>query len=268
MSLPDDHGGYGERLLGQSRPGEADRLAALADACDPATLAVLDALPLAQDSRCLDVGAGLGTIARRLLARCPQGRVTAADLDTRFLDGTADPRLDVRRLDVRTADLPAGSFDLIHARNLLAHLPDRERVLTRLVGWLAPGGFLYVEDVSFFPVDSSPHTAYRTLMRAGLATVGRTVGSDLDGWARSYPAPLLARGLTDVGLRVHCGPVTADSPDGVLWRRSLEQVRDAIVDGGAATGRQVEEGLACFADPAFTDLAPALVAAWGRAPRS
>ncbi|MFF7986654.1 methyltransferase [Streptomyces sp. NPDC007901] len=107
MPTPDDHGGYGERLLGQSRPGEADRLAALADACDPATVAVLDALPLAPDSRCLDVGAGLGTIARRLLARCPRGTVTAADLDTRFLDGTADPRLDVRQLDVRTADLPA-----------------------------------------------------------------------------------------------------------------------------------------------------------------
>ena len=51
------------------------------------------------------------------------GRVVATDLDTRFLDALHESNLDVLRHDVRTDDLPEETFDLIHARLLLEHLP-------------------------------------------------------------------------------------------------------------------------------------------------
>lgn len=48
--------------------------------------------------------------------------------------------------DIVKDPLPAHSFDLIHARLVLAHLPARDQVLPRLVASLRPGGWLVVED--------------------------------------------------------------------------------------------------------------------------
>jgi hypothetical protein len=49
------------------------------------------------------------------------------------------------------------SFDLIHARWLLCHLPEREDVLAEAVTWLASSGWIVTRDMDVFPVDSSPH---------------------------------------------------------------------------------------------------------------
>ena len=47
-----------------------------------------------------------------------------------------------------TADepVPGGPFDLVYARLLLIHLPDRAAVLARLWDAVAPGGYLVVQD--------------------------------------------------------------------------------------------------------------------------
>ena len=51
--------------------------------------------------RCLEVGAGAGSIAGWLADRVgPSGQVIATDLDTRFLEQQARPNLEVRRHDV------------------------------------------------------------------------------------------------------------------------------------------------------------------------
>jgi ubiquinone/menaquinone biosynthesis C-methylase UbiE len=98
--------------------------------------------------RCLDVGAGVGAWYARWLAEQvgPTGPVTAADIKPR--DIPAHPRLAVSECDLNAPDWPfAGErFDFIHARLTLGHLPDRQRILRRLIGLLAPGGWILVED--------------------------------------------------------------------------------------------------------------------------
>ena len=39
-----------------------------------------------------------------------------------------------------------GTFDLVHARLVLVHVPDRARALATMVAALRPGGWLLVED--------------------------------------------------------------------------------------------------------------------------
>ena len=51
--------------------------------------------------RCLDVGDGDGSVARWLAGRVgPEGRVTATDLNPRFLGGHGQPNLEVRRHNI------------------------------------------------------------------------------------------------------------------------------------------------------------------------
>jgi len=48
--------------------------------------------------------------------------------------------MEIRRHNIVSDPLPDAAFDLIHARLVLIHIPEREKVLARLVAALKPGG--------------------------------------------------------------------------------------------------------------------------------
>jgi ubiquinone/menaquinone biosynthesis C-methylase UbiE len=131
-------------------PDERRRLELFAERLDPLTVRRIKTLELAPGARCLEVGGGLGSMARWLCEYVgPAGRVTATDLDTGFLSELSLPNLEVLRHDVTSDEFPDGSFDLVHVRAVLMHIPDRMAVLRRMVSWLAPGGWLLAEDCDF-----------------------------------------------------------------------------------------------------------------------
>lgn len=43
-------------------------------------------------------------------------------------------------------------FDLVHARALLCHLPEREQALDRMLGAVRPGGWILVEEPDYVSV--------------------------------------------------------------------------------------------------------------------
>jgi ubiquinone/menaquinone biosynthesis C-methylase UbiE len=70
----------------------------LARVLDPFTIQRLEALGVGEGWRCLEVGAGGGSIAKRLCGKVgPRGRVVATDLQTKFLEALPKPNLEVRR---------------------------------------------------------------------------------------------------------------------------------------------------------------------------
>src|SRR4051794_28422354 len=102
---------------------ERERLDSLTGLYDPGTLALCDRLGVGDGWHCLDVGAGTGSLAVALAERVgPTGSVTAVDIDTRFLEPLASDRLAVIWGDITSDPLPAGGFDLVHARLPLEHL--------------------------------------------------------------------------------------------------------------------------------------------------
>lgn len=76
----------------------------------------------------------------------PTGKVLATDIDTSRLTSVARPPVEVRVHDVGTEEPPMEGFDLVHARLVLVHVPDRERALRSMVKALRPGGRLLIED--------------------------------------------------------------------------------------------------------------------------
>ena len=124
---------------------ERARLALLEEVCDPGTVLQLDAIGVGEGWRCLDVGAGGGSATRLLAERVGEtGSVLALDLDVRLLEPLASDRVEVRRHDLLGEPLPQAAFDVVHARNLLMHLPARLDALRRLVAAVRPGGWLAV----------------------------------------------------------------------------------------------------------------------------
>ena len=111
-----------------ARAVQSERLAALAEALDPGTVRHLDSIGVGRGWRCLEVGAGGGSIAAWLSERVAgDGAVVATDLDTTVLRELWRPNLEIRVHDVLEDDLPEGEFDLVHVRLLLGWLSEPQR---------------------------------------------------------------------------------------------------------------------------------------------
>lgn len=239
------------------------RLTLIEEVLDPWTLRHLEGVGVGPGWRCAELGAGGGSVARWLCSRVgPQGRVVAVDLDTRFLDGSGEPNLDVRQADLTATDLEAGAFDLIHARALLMHIPGRAELLERIIAALRPGGWLVLEEPDFHPIAAVAVGAYR---EAFLAFGEELVdGGAVIDWGRDLPSILDRHALTSVDSDSMLMTFRGGSSAARLVRLSFEQLRGRMLD----SGRIVEDVLdAAFAEldrPELWFTGMAMVAAWGR----
>ncbi|MFJ5103268.1 class I SAM-dependent methyltransferase [Streptomyces sp. NPDC088554] len=265
-SVAHDAPSYGAEVFSFSHPAQTERLNSLGVLCDPVTTADLARWDLPAGARCLEIGAGTGSLALWLADRCPDGEVTATDTDLRFLSDLRHPGLRVLRHDVRTQGFPPGSFDLIVARSVLCHIAARTELPARMVSWLKPGGRLYIEDPSFFPAASSPDPVVRRLGDAVTTTLAASLGSDVAAWARSFPAPLSGLGLAGLGMRVHCPTLTATNAAGRAWALSVADLLPIMTRAGVLSEAEGTRALAHMSRPGFVDIAHAMIAMWGVRP--
>ncbi|MGQ0466315.1 MAG: class I SAM-dependent methyltransferase [Sporichthyaceae bacterium] len=240
------------------------RLRSLERVYDPATTRRLAALDVGPGWRCLEVGAGGGSIARWLCSRvAPTGRVLAVDLDTRFVSEIRATNLDVARLDVTTDDLPRDAYDLVHARAVLAHLPERTDVLAKLVSALKPGGRLLLEEADVVGSAALNRGLHSTMLGLLDEAIGRA-GYD-STWARDLPDHLAHAGLVDIGAETEVPLTRGESAGADLLRLTVRQARDQLLEVGA-TPDQLEAWETFVSRPSEWFRGIAVVAAWGRRP--
>ncbi|HWE33335.1 MAG TPA: methyltransferase domain-containing protein [Solirubrobacteraceae bacterium] len=247
---------------------ERERLDSLTRLYDPGTIEACHRLGVADGWRCLDVGAGTGTLARTLLTlTAPSGSVTALDADTRFLDPFASDRLEVVRSDITTEPPPAGAYDLVHARLLLEHLPERDRVLTAIVGAAKPGGWVLIEDFDWataLVIDppSETHEKIATAIREVFTSHGYS-----PTYGRTLPRRLAEAGLTDVGTRAEAIQVQANREAGVpQWELLAQQFAPALLGHGLVTQDELDAFHALWHDGRTVGFSPLMVSCWGRVP--
>lgn len=275
QACPNTMGAMSTYVFDQTWQREHDRLAALESLFDPASRRHLASVGVGEGWRCLEVGAGAGGIAVWLADRVgPAGQVLATDLDTRFLHDHGRPNLDVLAHNI-VSDPLDGAFDLIHARAVLTHLPERDSVLARLVAALRPGGWLLIEDIDFGPaagralaqyVTASPHAvAAMERIYLAIAAVFQGAGADPAIGTR-LPAALAGAGLAGVEAEIHA-PVPRGGTE--TWTRgSIEQLAGKMVATGLCSAADIELFLALTLDPAVYYAPPLMVSAWGRRPSS
>ncbi|MQY06813.1 class I SAM-dependent methyltransferase [Actinomadura macrotermitis] len=261
---------YGDEIFSHGDDGEADpiekeRVDALAEALDPASFATLAAVPVGKDARCLEVGAGTGSVARWLADRFPKGSVTATDLDLDLIEEDERPNLRYLRHDVTSDDFPPSSFDLIHTRFLLPHLPSRDAVLGRMIEWLAPGGWVVLEESALFPFESSPHDCFRRTSLGVFTVIAERFGND-SRWARNLPTLIAESGLAEASMSAACPPISAGSAMAGFWRLTIEQLRSELIELPELSEEDVDTALAQFDDPNFFDLGIATVTVTARRP--
>jgi len=258
---------------------EYDRLRAQARVWEAATGRLLDQVALAPGARCVDAGCGPGESMRLMAQRVGRsGHITGVDLDgplgaqaLAMLHGAGHRQCDFAHLDLTSGDaIPGAPFDLVYARLLLYHLPQRLDVLRGLWDAVAPGGHLLVQDYDMrscgvLPALESVDELLRVVVDAFSAS-----GCDVHTGAR-LPDLFARAGIgapdgTDVAGRLEPLAQTKGAFTGVLG-----SVLPAAIAHGITTERR---GAALLSEVArdserYPDrpaLWPLLIGAWKRKP--
>lgn len=199
---------------------EQKRLRLLGEVMDPHTHKHLKRIGPGSGWKCLDVGAGDGSVARWMAERVkPEGHVVATDINTRFLEETSAPHLEVRQHDITRDGIERDHFDLVHCRTVLMHLSEPGQALKRMVQALKPGGWLLVEE-----------TDYRSF---GAAALDHSLASGFDRILGEMLEELQSSGVTDgfFGRRVRGMVEDFD------WRQLEHEGVCTVFRGGEAGAR-------------------------------
>lgn len=246
---------------------EVDRLRALQGLLDRGTRQLLTDLPVRRNGRCLEVGAGAGSVATWLGTHVvPDGLVVATDIDTRFLERLdLGANVEVRHHDVTVDPIESATFDLIHARYVLEHIRGWEAVIGRLVAALRPGGWLVLET-------SDPLTAFLGLsdtgpvgaLRLAFDRVFEQSGSD-STLGRRLAGVFAGHGLREIGGEARSQLVPGwSSQQAQAYRLSLQELLPRIVGLELMSDHECHLALDALAsaDPAFFN--HLTIACWGR----
>jgi SAM-dependent methyltransferase len=265
-------------VLGRTA-AEYERLRAQARVWEAATGRLFDQVALAPGASCLDAGCGPGETMRLMAQRVgASGHVTGVDIDAPLgaqalatLRDAGHHQCDFARLDLTTGDpLPGAPFDLVYARLLLYHLPQRVAVLRRLWHAVAAGGHLLVQDYDLRSCGVLPALDSIDEWRRVVIAAFAAAGCDVHTGAR-LPALFARAGIgapdgTDVAGRLEPLANAQGAFAGVF-----RSVLPTAIAHGITSQKQAASWTAAIAGDAvrFPDrpaLWPLLIGAWKRKP--
>jgi SAM-dependent methyltransferase len=218
---------------------------------------------LADGQRLLDVGCGPGTLTVDLARRvAPTGAVVGVDLSTAVLQeamvyATAQGAGNVtfHSGDFRDLDLPEGSFDVVHAHQVLQHLRDPVGALAAMGRLARPGGIVAARDgdyPAFLWTPADPRLDRWLEIYMAVSDRNGTRG-DAGRWLLRWA---LEAGLTDATYTTSTWTFATPTDRawwGDLWaeRTVASSLADQAVEYGVATRAELDEvagGFRAWAD--------------------
>jgi SAM-dependent methyltransferase len=111
---------------------------------------------LGQGAHVLDVGCGPGTLTVDIARRVAPGRVVGVDVSGEVIEQAEAHAAEVGGVnttfitgDFRSVGLEAGSFDVVHAHQVLQHLADPVGALRAMAALARPGGLVAARDSDY-----------------------------------------------------------------------------------------------------------------------
>ena len=218
----------------------------------------------------------MGSMTRWLAHQVGEaGSVVALDIDTRLLETRGLSQIDVVERDVATWDFASPRlFDLVHARALLHHIPQRSGVIDKAIAALRPGGWLVLEEPDLRACLQRPPYQYRIagrkwelyrhfvdLIHSTMATRGVALGYG----ARLARSVRLA-GMIGVRERRDSIVIHGGSQYARFLQLTYEQTRELVLAADPGGADQIARFLALFDDPEFFCYAPTITRVFAQRP--
>ena len=247
-------------VLDQGFGEERARLSGMESLWDPGSQALLDELGIGPGWKCLEVGAGGGSMVEWMAGR--GAHVTAVDIDTRYVEHLASDSITVRRMDLREDALPPAEFDLVHSRLVLEHLADRKQILDRLVTTLKPGGWMVMEDYDWTNYGFEDGSRAFSEIGDAILDFMTAAGFERD-YGRRVVSDMEAAGLTEIRGEGRARLIAPTSPGFDFFRLSFESLRGAIVKAGLMSAAEADAAASVFQEDRRL-LTPMMMAGIGR----
>jgi ubiquinone/menaquinone biosynthesis C-methylase UbiE len=198
----------------------------------------------------LDVGCGPGTITVDLARRVAPGRALGVDTSAEVIEHAASSAAGATGVSFRVGDvheLPVddGSFDVVHAHQVLQHLADPVAALREMRRVCRPGGLVAVRDADYGAFTWAPAEPLLDRWLALYRSVARHNGGEPDA-GRALLGWLHAAGFDEVdpGASVWCFATPADR---AWWastwaeRMTGSAVAEQLVELGAASEAELAD---------------------------
>lgn len=224
---------------------ELERLQAIEQVFDPASRRRIRATGITADWRCLEVGAGAGSVTQWMAAVVGEnGKVVAVDLYTRFVANIQLPNVEVLEADIRHLPLENHSFDLVHARYVLIHIPDFQVALSRMLDLLKPGGWLVIEEPDFSAARAivGEERGCQSMNRVNRAILQMFANRNMDyALGVKLPATFQKLGLQQLSVENDAHLSNGDSGVATVMKMSTVQLAEKYIATGEATPEDIKQ---------------------------
>lgn len=207
---------------------------------------------LRPDMRILDVGCGPGSITLDLAGHVPHGRVTGVDFSDDALAAArqeaarrGDARTEFALADVHNLPFPDDAFDVVHAHQLLQHLPDPVAALKEMARVCRPNEWVAVRETDYAAMAWYPETPGMTRWLEVYRAMASRNGGEPDA-GRRVKAWARQAGLVDVQAPASTwcySTAEATTWWGRSWAQRVRTARfaDRAIGLGLATADDIED---------------------------
>ena len=260
-----------------SSAGESARLQRQAGELAAGSAALLDRVRLRPGQAAIDLGCGPRGILDLLAGRvAPAGRVVGLDADPAHAAMAAEfaatrglSSVGIITADARATGLPAGSFDLVHARTLLVNLPGPAAVVAEMMRLARPGGWVAsLEPDTEHTLCYPPHPAFHRLCEIFTVAFRR---NGADPWiGRRVPGLLRQAGLADVGVEAKAQMYPHGNSRRTIRLDLVRSMRPQVLEMELASAAELDEldtaARAHLDNPHTVVIYGLLFLTWGRKP--
>ena len=207
---------------------EQQRLAALNRLANPSFLAFLQ---LEGARKILEVGSGLGVLAREVALRAPDAEVIGIEYSTAQLSRAVEPPSNLRFIqgDSHQLDFEDNHFDVVYCRWVLEHVADPLQVLKEMARVARSGGRVFVLENDTAQQCYDPPTPQFDKVWQQLPVLQRQLGGDALIGRRLFRL-MKEAGLSDIRLSMANDVYHSGEAGFVAWVKNEQ----AILAGCAA----------------------------------
>jgi SAM-dependent methyltransferase len=258
-------------------PTETDRLRRQAEELLPDSAALLERVGLSPGQSAIDLGCGPQGVLELLAQRvAPGGRVVGVDsnathtaMATQYCTDRNLSGVELVTADARRTGLPAGLFDVVHARTLLINVPDPASVVAEMVRLARPGGWVaLMEPDTEYWMSYPQHPAVARLGEIFPIVFERNGADSRIG--RRLTELLRDAALEEVGVEVRPQTYPPGHTRRTILPDLIRAMRQQVLDIGLASNADLDEldaaARAHLEDPRTVAVSGFLFLSWARKP--